>query len=52
MAVVIAAFGLFVLVLAGYLIALGVLAVTEEAALAAVFFAAWIVGGCWLMTRR
>ncbi|MBD0274312.1 MAG: hypothetical protein ICV73_20565 [Acetobacteraceae bacterium] len=49
---VLAAFGLAALVSAGYLIALGILAVTAEAAVAAVFFAGWVVGGCWLATRR
>ena len=49
---VLAAFGLAALVSAGYLIALGILAVTTEAAVAAVFFAGWVVGGCWLATRR
>jgi hypothetical protein len=39
-------------VLVGYFIALGILAITAEAAIAVVFFAAWIVGGCWLITRR
>jgi len=52
MLVVIAAFGLAALVSAGYLIALGILALTAEAAVAALFFAGWIVGGCWLVTRR
>ena len=40
-----ATLSLAALVLAGYFIALGVLAVTAEAAIAAVFFAAWVVGG-------
>jgi hypothetical protein len=49
---IIATFGLVALVLAGYFIALGILAITSEAAVAAVFFVGWVVGGCWLVTRR
>ena len=52
MAGILAALGLVALVLAGYFIALVVLAVTAEAAVAVVFFAGWVVGGCWLLTRR
>lgn len=52
MAGIIVAFGLAAIVLAGYFIALGILVITAEAAVAAVFFAAWVLVGCGLLTRR